>query len=209
MKNYWLILVIVGFILVALWSWSSRKSNISSSDLDVKLDERVEAEKKTEKSKEIRRQEVATNSADTIKQDRVLVDLNTSKGVIRLELFPKEAPKTVANFLAKAKEGYYNNLTFHRVEDWVIQGGDPLGNGTGGGSIPTELSKLAFKVGSLGVARAGDIKVSNDSQFFICKTDCSFLTGQYTNFGQVVFGMDVVSSIEIGDKIIGINKVED
>lgn len=130
--------------------------------------------------------------------------IKTSKGDITLTLYGKDAPKTVENFMKKAQSGFYNNLTFHRVEDWVIQGGDPLGNGTGGGTMPTELNQKPFVIGSLGVARGGDIQVSNDAQFFITKNDASWLNGQYTNFGIVTGGMDVVGKIEIGDKILGV-----
>ncbi len=127
--------------------------------------------------------------------------IQTDKGDIVIKLYPDSAPKTVSNFISKAEAGFYNNLNFHRVEDWVIQGGDPIGTGTGGGKMPTELSEVPFKEGSVGVARGGDIKVSNDAQFFICTTDCNFLTGQYTNFGEVLEGMDVAKQIAIGDKI--------
>jgi peptidylprolyl isomerase len=83
-----------------------------------------------------------------------------------------------------------------------------LGNGTGGGDIPTELSDVPFTTGSLGVARAGNIKISNDSQFFICLSEnCAQLTGDYTIFGEVTDGMDVVNSIAIGDKILSIEVV--
>ena len=126
----------------------------------------------------------------------------TSKGTIKVKLYPEEAPKTVANFASKAQAGYFDNLTFHRVEDWVVQGGDPQGTGMGGGKMDTELNSMPFKTGSVGVARGGDIKVSNDSQFFICTQDCSWLNNQYTNFGEVVEGMDVVSTMAVGDKII-------
>ena len=132
----------------------------------------------------------------------------TSKGNITVEFYPEETPKTVENFAQKAQSNFYKGLKFHRVENWVVQGGDPLGNGTGGGKIPTELSQRQFGVGSVGVARGGDIKVSNDSQFFVCTTDCSFLTGQYTNFGTVVEGMDVVKNISIGDTIQGVSILE-
>jgi cyclophilin family peptidyl-prolyl cis-trans isomerase len=142
------------------------------------------------------------------KQVDPLVSLSTSKGIIQLQLYSADAPLTVKNFLDKGASGYYANLIFHRVESWVVQGGDPKGNGTGGGSMPTELNQRPFKVGSLGVARGGDIKVSNDSQFFICTEDCSWLTGQYTNFGDVVSGMDVVKQIAIGDKILSISAVK-
>ncbi len=131
--------------------------------------------------------------------------IHTSKGDIVLSLYTSDAPNTVINFVKKSAGGYYNNLTFHRVEDWVIQGGDPLGTGTGGGNMPTELNNKPFVTGSLGVARANDIKVSNDSQFFITKIDAPSLNGQYTNFGMVISGMDVVNKIAIGDKILSIS----
>lgn len=130
--------------------------------------------------------------------------IKTTKGNITLKLYPDQAPNTVANFAQKSSSDFYTNLTFHRVEDWVIQSGDPLGNGTGGGKMPTELNQVPFKAGSLGVARGGDIRVSNDAQFFICTTDCTWLNGQYTNFGEVTEGMDVVKKIVVGDKILGI-----
>lgn len=133
-----------------------------------------------------------------------LLTIKTNKGDIIIELLPEAAPNTVQNYLQKADSKYYQGLSFHRVEDWVIQGGDPLGNGTGGGKMPTELSNVPFVAGSVGVARGGDINVSNDSQFFICTTDCDWLTGQYTIFGQVKEGMDVVTAIEIGDTIVDV-----
>jgi len=130
--------------------------------------------------------------------------IKTTKGDIVLTLDAQDAPNTVQNFITKAKSGYYNGLIFHRVEDWVIQGGDPKGNGTGGGLMQTELNQVPFTTGSLGMARGQNIQVSNDSQFFITKSDASWLNGQYTNFGQVTSGMDVVNKIQIGDKILGI-----
>ena len=98
----------------------------------------------------------------------------------------------------------------------MIQGGDPLSRdesqkerwGTGGGNIETELSTKPFVEGALGVARGPDIKVSNDSQFFIVKKDSQFLNNQYTLFGQVTAGMDVVLKIQPGDKILSIEIVE-
>ena len=131
--------------------------------------------------------------------------IKTERGDIEIALYSKDAPNTVQNFVQKAKRGFYNNLNFHRVEDWVIQGGDPLGNGTGGGNMPTKLNNKPFIVGSLGVARGGDIKISNAAQFFITKKDSQFLNGQYTNFGIVTKGMDIVNKIEIGSKILGIS----
>lgn len=152
------------------------------------------------------KQATQSASSDTIddvdtKQTAII---KTEKGDITLSLYQNHAPKTVANFITKAKSGFYNNLTIHRVEDWVIQGGDPLGNGIGGEGMPTELSDKPFVAGSLGVARGQDIKLSNDAQFFITKTDALWLNKQYTNFGIVTGGMHVVNKIEIEDKILGI-----
>ena len=135
---------------------------------------------------------------------RPQVEIDTAKGKIVLELRPDVAPKTVANYLGKWSRGECNNLTFHRVEDWVVQGCDPAGDGTGGNStFPTETSQESFPAGALGVARrAVPADVSNDSQFFIVKKDSKFLDGQYTYFGKVLSGLDVINSLSIGDKII-------
>ena len=144
------------------------------------------------------------SSAPEVNLKATTAVIKTSKGDIELQLYPDAAPNTVANFVKKAATNFYNNLIFHRVEDWVIQGGDPLGNGTGGGQMQTELNNKPFVVGALGVARGQDIRISNDSQFFITKKDSQFLNGQYTNFGIVTKGMDVVNNIAIGDKILSI-----
>ena len=118
------------------------------------------------------------------------------------ELRPDKAPKTVANFVKKAKAGFYDGLTFHRVvPGFVAQGGDPLGTGTGGGDQPTELSDLPFKKGAIGVARGGNIEISNDSQFFVNTGDAPHLNGKYTNFGQITSGQDAVDRIKMGAKI--------
>ncbi len=123
-------------------------------------------------------------------------------GAIVIQLRPDKAPKTVSIFALKAKTGFYNGLTFHRVvPGFVIQGGDPLGNGTGGGNECTELSDLPFLKGAVGMARANDINISNDSQFFVCIGECRNLDGLYTNFGQVISGQDVADHVQIGDKI--------
>lgn len=135
-----------------------------------------------------------------------LVAIKTKYGQILVKLYQQQAPNTVKNFSEKAKSGFYNGLTFHRVEPgFVVQGGDPLGTGTGGGKITSELNNLTFKRGSLGLARTPVIKeVSNDSQFYICLSDenCQQLTGDYVNFGEVVTGMEFVDQIKIGDKIL-------
>jgi cyclophilin family peptidyl-prolyl cis-trans isomerase len=136
-----------------------------------------------------------------------LVAITTKDGQIVLKLYSKEAPNTVANFIKKADSGFYKNLTFHRViAGFMAQGGDPLGTGTGGGSIASEINNIPFVRGTIGLARGGDKAISNDSQFFICFSTqgCQHLTSDYVNFGEVVSGLDVLDKIQQGDKIIDI-----
>jgi peptidyl-prolyl cis-trans isomerase B (cyclophilin B) len=139
--------------------------------------------------------------------------IETDKGRIVARLYTAEeadVPATVDHFTNMANAGTFNGRTFHRVEGWVVQGGDPLGDGTGGGEMPARYNKLPFKTGSLGVARGPDPAFNNDSQFFIV-TDGSMgseLTGKYTNFGEVVEGMDVVRQIAVGDKMNRVTVVE-
>jgi len=122
-------------------------------------------------------------------------------GSFTFTLRADKAPQTVERFAGKARSGFYNNLTFHRVEDWVVQGGDPKGTGTGGDRVPSEYNDLTFATGAVGIARGQDPAFNNDSQWFIVLKDSTFLDKQYTNFGQVTNGMDVVRGIKIGDKI--------
>lgn len=140
----------------------------------------------------------------TVLSSRPQVEIQTSKGTFTVELRPDLAPKTVTNFLSKWVNDYCNGKIFHRVEDWVVQGCDPKGDGTGGATnLPTETSSEIFTAGSLGVARkAVPREISNDSQFFIVKKDSSFLNGDYTYFGKVVSGLDVINRLSIGDRII-------
>jgi peptidyl-prolyl cis-trans isomerase B (cyclophilin B) len=124
--------------------------------------------------------------------------LHTSEGPIELELFPGEAPKTVANFTKLAGEGFYDGLIFHRViPDFMIQGGCPEGIGTGGPGYQFEDEFNDHKVvrGALAMANAGPN--TNGSQFFIVTTDAApWLDGKHTVFGRVTSGMDVVDAIE-------------
>lgn len=145
---------------------------------------------------------IVTTNSDSI------VALKTKNGQIVIKLYQSETPKTVANFLKKVNSGFYNGLTFHRViEDFMAQGGDPTGTGSGGGQQASEINQIPFKRGSLGLARTPVSKeVSNDSQFFICfsTAGCQHLTGDYVNFGEVLSGLEVLDQIKQGDKIIEI-----
>ena len=131
----------------------------------------------------------------------------TSKGDIELDLFLKDAPLTVNNFIYLSQSGFYSGLTFHRVvPNFVVQGGDPLGSGTGGPgyTVPAETGKPHPK-GALATARQGDAvnprRASSGSQFYITLERTPHLNGGYTVFGQVTSGMDVVESIKVGDLI--------
>ncbi|MEW6573516.1 MAG: peptidylprolyl isomerase [Bacillota bacterium] len=138
----------------------------------------------------------------TTKTERVL--MTTEKGNIELELYPELMPLTVANFKKLVSQGFYNGLTFHRIESWVIQGGDPNGNGTGGPGWTIKLEthpKLVNVRGALAMARALHPD-SAGSQFYILKADEPSLDGQYAVFGRVSKGMEVVDRIEIGDKML-------
>lgn len=127
--------------------------------------------------------------------------LDTKDGRITILLRPDLAPKTVAQIKTLTKRGFYNGIVFHRVIDgFMAQTGDPTGTGTGGSdlpNVPAEFSQAHFKRGTLGMARAEDPN-SGNSQFFICLGDAGFLDGQYTLFGEVISGMDVVDKIKKG-----------
>lgn len=164
-----------------------------------------------------------------VKENEALVEMKTSEGTIKMKLFPEYAPKAVENFLTHAKDGYYEGTTFHRViEEFMIQGGDPKGDGTGGESIwgkgfEVEISPNLYHIrGALSMARAQTLD-SQGSQFFIVQNDedvsdgiakqfvpekiieaykkggAKALDGKYTVFGQVTEGMDVVDKIAQAD----------
>ena len=132
-------------------------------------------------------------------------------GEIRLEFYPEDAPKTVENFVTLAKKGFYNGLNFHRVvPDFVVQGGCPKGNGTGGPGyqIKAEFNKQKHVRGTLAMARSQDPD-SAGSQFYICYGTTPHLDGQYTVFGRVVSGMEHVDRIKQGDKMTSITITEE
>ena len=124
--------------------------------------------------------------------------MHTNHGAIELELFDEDAPKTVENFRKLADDGFYDGVIFHRViKDFMIQGGDPTGTGTGGPGYTFEDEFNDHKVerGALAMANAGPN--TNGSQFFIVTTDAApWLDGKHTVFGRVTGGMDAVDSIE-------------
>src|SRR3954463_7685547 len=124
--------------------------------------------------------------------------IQTNHGPIHVELFPDEAPKTVNNFVKLANDGFYDRLIFHRViPDFMIQGGDPTGTGSGGPgySFEDEFNDHKVERGALAMANAGPN--TNGSQFFIVTAEaCPWLDGKHTVFGRVTSGMEAVDSIE-------------
>ncbi|WP_028459151.1 peptidylprolyl isomerase [Chloroflexus sp. Y-396-1] len=132
------------------------------------------------------------------------VTMETTRGTIELDLYPQHAPLTVNNFVFLVREGFYDGLTFHRViKDFVIQGGDPTGRGSGGPGyrFRDEVigNPLTHEAGVISMANAGPN--TNGSQFFITHTPQPHLNGRHTVFGRVVAGMDVVYAIQQGDKM--------
>lgn len=168
----------------------------SSSDVDVSTSEGIEDV--NENSSEIE----DNSGLPEVGNYLVTIDI-ADYGVIELELYGSVAPLTVTNFVNLVNDGFYDGLTFHRIIDgFMIQGGDPLGNGMGGSenTIIGEFvangidNTLSHKRGVISMARSQDFN-SASSQFFIVHEDSTFLDGQYAAFGEVVSGMDVVDAI--------------
>ena len=138
-------------------------------------------------------------SANEANSDKIL--LNTSKGEIIINLMPEIAPVHVARIVELVKSGFYDGVIFHRIiPGFMAQTGDPKGNGTGGSgtNLKAEFSDYKYINGTVGMARTMDPN-SADSQFFICFDGCGHLTGQYTVWGQVETGMEVVEALNIGE----------
>ena len=140
------------------------------------------------------------------------LDLSTG-GTVTIELLPDRAPAHVERIKELVREGFYDGIVFHRVIDgFMAQTGDPTGTGMGGSDkpdLPAEFTDYEYKRGTLGMARTADPNSAN-SQFFICFNDtgCSFLTGQYTVFGQVTEGMEFVDKIAQGEPPANPDKIE-
>jgi peptidyl-prolyl cis-trans isomerase B (cyclophilin B) len=136
---------------------------------------------------------------------------NTSRGEIVCELFAKDAPKTVNNFVFLAREKFYDGTVFHRViNEFMVQGGDPTASGSGGPGYKFEdevkNNPRKHKIGSLSMANAGPN--TNGSQFFITHVVTQWLDGKHTVFGQVTKGQDVVNAVKQGDTLTSVTVVE-
>jgi len=135
---------------------------------------------------------------------RFIAHVYTTRGHFIVELLPSTAPEHVNSFVFLAREKFFNGTVFHRVEPgFVVQGGDPTGTGTGGPgyTVPLEASEEPFARGVVGMARSQDPD-SAGSQWFVTLGDAPHLNGQYTVFGKVVEGMEIVDCLEVGDRII-------
>jgi peptidylprolyl isomerase len=140
-------------------------------------------------------------SSQTTKAESTHLILDTTKGQIEIELKPDLAPNHVARITELAAEGFYNGIIFHRViPGFMAQTGDPTGTGMGGSGkkLDAEFTDYQYVEGTVGMARSMNPD-SGDSQFFICFDGCGHLTGQYTVWGQVSRGMDVVHKINAGE----------
>ena len=189
------------FSAVGLTACGSKTSQSDSKT------EQTTAAKTTEKATEA---EIDTSALEGAK---AIIDVK-DYGKITVEMLPEYAPKTVANFVKLAESGFYDGLTFHRImKGFMIQGGDPKGNGTGGSdeNIVGEFSAngfnqntLSHKRGVISMARSSDMN-SASSQFFIVHEDSVFLDGQYAAFGTVTDGMDVVDKIATDAKPVDDN----
>ena len=176
---------------VALTACGNKNEQTSSKN------EQTTAAQTTQKATE------AEVDASALEGTKAVIDVK-DYGKITVELYPQYAPKTVANFVKLAESGFYDGLTFHRImEGFMIQGGDPKGNGTGSSdeNIVGEFSANGFTQntlshtrGVISMARSSDMN-SASSQFFIVHKDSTFLDGQYAAFGEVTDGMDVVDKI--------------
>ena len=206
--------MIVGICGVAYFSFNSgtgeNKKVVTNTDAYTKTQQSAknvaQTENKVDESvnKNNNKESVAVSELD--KEEKIFASIKTSKGTIEVVLYPKLMPITVNNFIGLVQKKFYDGLTFHRVEDWVIQGGDPSGNGTGGSDKTIKLetnAKLKNNRGALAMARAQDPD-SASSQFYILKKDSNFLDGQYAVFGQVTSGMEFVDEMQQGDKMIEI-----
>lgn len=182
-KNTILFFAIIGFVVLALALNFTRSDDVSKEK---------------------------TPPEPQIAKNRFAV-IDTNKGTIKFELYEGKAPITTKNFITLTNSGFYSNLTFHRYEPgFVIQGGDPKGDGTGGSDekIPLEIvSGLTHVKGAVAMARSNDPN-SASSQFYITLDEAHFLDGNYAVFGQVVEGMDVVLSLRAGDRMKSVKIIE-
>ncbi len=131
-----------------------------------------------------------------MEEENRFVSMETSKGTMTLELFTNRAPATVERFMKAVNAGKYNGLKFHRIiKDFMVQGGDPQGNGMGGGNVKFEGSDVKHVAGVISMAAQQARVDQSDMQFFIMTSTSEQLDGNYTAFGHVTEGMDILTAI--------------
>lgn len=190
--------VVVGIIVAGFFYFKNNPKNMTDNNKNQGQETQTDV---TGTPSDDTKQNQSPEEVVTPLPDKVMVSIDVKDfGLIELELDTKAAPKTVANFVKLAKEEFYNGLKFHRiVQGFMIQGGDPKGDGTGGPgyNIPPEIG-LKHTKGAIAMARTSGPAAttpSSGSQFYITLDVQTFLDGQYTVFGYVKSGMDVVEKI--------------
>lgn len=201
-----IVLVIIG-AAIGTWVYFSNTSSDARSEraggsaeevMEEAMDEDLAAEPQVQSNPN------PDLSVDANGLSKAVAVIRTRKGDIKFRFYPKDAPNTVNRIIELINEGFYNGLTFHRVvPGFVIQGGDPNGNGTGGSGkkLKAEFNQRKHIEGTVAMARAADPD-SADSQFYVSLGTHPHLDGSYTVFGQVVEGMDVAHQIQKGDKML-------
>jgi len=198
-KNFISFILIIVIIVLAVFAVNknSQQSNKTAQLSLVNNENTVDLEPADDKSTKLTNESM---EIDTTKD--YMATIVTSMGTIKVDLFEKETPNTVNNFVKLANQGFYNGLIFHRViPDFMIQGGDPTGTGTGGPGykFDDEITGKPIVKGSLAMANSGPN--TNGSQFFIVTADeTPWLNNLHTNFGQVVEGQDVVDAISMVER---------
>lgn len=195
-------ILIVTLAIVLLFSFSCTQKKESEKKETTK--EKQETTKEKQETKEVKKGEKVETSGNEVGV------IETKKGIIKFKFYSKDAPNTVANFIKLTKSGFYDGTKFHRVvPGFVVQGGDPLsktddpnvGTGGPGYTIKAEFNSQKHLDGTVAMARSADPD-SAGSQFYIALAPQPSLDNNYTIFGQVIEGMDVVGEIEQGDEMI-------
>jgi cyclophilin family peptidyl-prolyl cis-trans isomerase len=181
-------IMIIMMVLIACLSFGCNQESITGESVKI-----VNIEGKFEDE---------MNGEDQVATENRIVSIETNKGSFKAVLYEKRAPVTTKNFIELARSGFYDGLSFHRyVPGFVIQGGDPKGDGTGGSSEKIKLEihpELKHEKGALGMARSMHPD-SASSQFYVCLKNQTGLDGSYAVFGKVIDGMDVVENLRKGD----------
>lgn len=200
-KTLGLIAGLAVIAVAAYFGWQALNNSDSSAENTQLYSTDQEANNSQQGNNQVTEENTQPTNEQAPAPDQAMATIETSEGSFKVALDGKAAPLTVANFIKLANEGFYDGLTFHRiVEGFMIQGGDPKGDGTGGPdyTVPAEIG-LKHTKGAIAMARLGDpvnpTKASSGSQFYVTLDAQPFLDGQYTVFGYVVEGMNTVEKI--------------